>query len=144
MLTLGGLAGGVRFALRPAMICVRLQFGYRFMNRMKPASDTNMPEGTVMDLRSARHLPPFSAESRHREGDDGYQSEGRQWGSEEFSYKETKHLKTCCSPSTCKKVEDTRLPSPSLISYTPLCLEVSLAMTTSLMVPFLPREMRPL
>lgn len=77
MLTLGGLAGGVRFALRPAMICVRLQFGYRFMNRMKPASDTNMPEGTVMDLRSARHLPPFSLESGHREGDDGYQSEGR-------------------------------------------------------------------
>lgn len=79
MLTLGGLAGGVRFALRPAMICVRLQFGYRFMNRMKPASDTNMPEGTVMDLRSARHLPPFSAESGHREGDDGYQSKGLQW-----------------------------------------------------------------
>lgn len=46
------------------MICERLQFGYRFMNRMKPASDTNMPEGTVMDLRSARHLPPFSVESR--------------------------------------------------------------------------------
>lgn len=64
MLTLGGFAGGGRFALRPVMICERLQFGYRFMNRMKPASDTNMPEGTVMDLRSARHLPPFSVESR--------------------------------------------------------------------------------
>lgn len=71
MLTLGGLAGGVRFALRPAMICERLQFGYRLMNRMKPASDTNMPEGTVMDLRSARHLPPLSGESkRHRDGTD--------------------------------------------------------------------------
>lgn len=47
------------------------------------------------------------------------------------------------SPITCNKVEDTRLPSPSLISYTPSCLEVSLAMTISLVVPFLPSEMRP-
>lgn len=45
------------------MICERLQSGYRFMNRMKPASDTNMPEGTVMDLRMPRHLPPRSAQS---------------------------------------------------------------------------------
>lgn len=30
---------------------------------MKPASDKNIPEGTVIDLRSARHLPPFSGES---------------------------------------------------------------------------------
>lgn len=57
MLILGGFAGGVRFGLRPVTICERLQFGYRFMNRMKPASDTNMPEGTVMDLRIACHLP---------------------------------------------------------------------------------------
>lgn len=64
MLTIGGLAGGVRFDLRPVMICERLQFGYRFMNRIKPASDTNMPEGTVMDLRSDRHLPPLSGASR--------------------------------------------------------------------------------
>lgn len=57
----------MRFALMLAMICDTLQFGYRFMNRMKPASDTNMPEGTVMDLRRDRHLPPFSGESRDTE-----------------------------------------------------------------------------
>lgn len=49
------------------MIRERLQFGYRFMNRMKPASDMNMPEGTVMVLRSARHLPPRSVDSRETE-----------------------------------------------------------------------------
>lgn len=34
---------------------------------MKPASDTNIPEGTVMDLRSARHLAPFSGEIKNAE-----------------------------------------------------------------------------
>lgn len=64
MLALWWCAWGVRFVRRPAMICERLQCGYRFMNRMKPASDTNMPEGTVMDLRMPRHLPPRSVDSR--------------------------------------------------------------------------------
>lgn len=108
------------------------------MNKMKPASDTNMPEGTVMDLRSARHLLLFSGEikkwDRHQMGNGDC---GETTNSD--------RKKTCChSPITCNKVEDTRLPSPSLISYTPSCLEVSLTMTTSLMEPFLPREMRPL
>ncbi len=119
------------------MICERLQFGYRFMNRMKPANDINMPEGTVMDLRSARHFPPLSGVTDIRVNGD----------CEEAKYSDTKinKKKTCYhSPITCNTVEDTRLPSPSLISYTPSCLEVSLAMTISFMVPFLPREIRPL
>lgn len=66
MLTLGGLAGGVWFVLMPVMICDRLQFGYRFMNKMKPASETNMPEGTVMDFKSARQVPPLFSDKRRK------------------------------------------------------------------------------
>lgn len=34
------------------------------MNRTKVARDKNIPEGTVMDLRSARHRPPLSEETK--------------------------------------------------------------------------------